>query len=66
VLLALICLIVGFSSGFLVRELISRRRRESERRRRYSVSEIEKAPVSVERRLEPLGENEKPLWGVAK
>jgi hypothetical protein len=65
VLLALICLIVGFSSGFLVRELISRRRRERERRR-YSVSEIEKAPVSFERRLEPLGENEKPLWGVAK
>jgi len=64
-LLALVCLVVGFGSGFLVREFISRRRRERERKRRYSVSERDKAPASAERRLEPLSESERPLWGAA-
>jgi len=53
--------IAGFGSGFLVREVISRRRRLRERRRRYSLSEMDR--VSVRRRLEPLAENEVPPSG---
>jgi hypothetical protein len=64
-LLALACLVVGFGSGFLVREFISQRRRLRERERRYSASGADNAPASAERRLEPLSESERPFWGAA-
>jgi hypothetical protein len=55
----LLVFIAGLGCGYLAREVISRRRRSRERRRRY-LSEMDAAPASAERRLQPLTEKEMP------
>jgi hypothetical protein len=55
----LIIFIVGIGCGYFIRELVSRRRRASERKRRYS-SEVDAGTSPEDRRLQPLTAKEIP------
>jgi hypothetical protein len=55
----LIVFIAGIACGYFIREQISRSRRASERKRRYS-SEINTEASPDDRRLQPLTEKEGP------
>jgi hypothetical protein len=58
----LIIFVIGIGCGYFIREQISRRRRASERKRRYS-AEIDAGPSPDDRRLQPVTEREIPIAG---